>query len=327
MRSHPTLALTSALVLAGVSLSACRSSPMSVAADGPAPHDAGSAAASDAFLGGFVISLISPVLEDGVVATPGYTTLLGRVTDRATPPAVVWNVVAEGGGCRLLTPQVPICSPGCGGTAVCAADGTCVEYPRALSLGRVHVKGLAGGELDMDEIAGNYQLIAPLPYPPMPEGGKVELTAPGGQLGPLRLQSVGIAPLEFTSRVQPIPGQPLVLAWRPPAQANSSRIEIEMDISHHGGSKGKIECDVADTGTFTISAAHIAALLELGVSGFPTVVVTRVASAGASTRLGRATLRVVASIEREVEIEGLHSCRANEDCPAGMSCQVDLKCQ
>jgi hypothetical protein len=143
----------------------------------------------------------------------------------------------------------------------------------------------------------------------------------------LRLQSVGIAPLELTARAQPVSGQPLALAWKPPAQANVSRIEIEMDLSHHGGSKGKIECDVPDTGSLAIPAAQITALQGLGISGFPTVIVTRVATGSTTTRLGRATLRVVASVERAVEVEGLHSCTANEDCPAGMTCQVDLKCK
>jgi hypothetical protein len=179
----------------------------------------------------------------------------------------------------------------------------------------------------MDEVAGNYQPSVRVPYPPLSEGAKVEITAPGGTLGPLRLESSGIAPLELTGKVQPVSGQPLALAWKPPAQANISRIEIMMDLSHHGGSKGKIECDTADTGVLAIPAAQITTLLGLGISGFPTVVVTRVASGRTTTRLGRATLRVVSSVEREVEIEGLHSCTANQDCPAGMTCQVDLRCK
>mgnify|MGYP006173933529 CR=1 FL=1 len=32
--------------------------------------------------------------------------------------------------------------------------------------------------------------------------------------------------------------------WKPPGPTSLSRIEITMDLSHHGGSKGKIECDV-----------------------------------------------------------------------------------
>ena len=267
------------------------------------------------------------MVEDGVEKAPAFTGVMGKIFDRATPAPVAWKVVAEGGGCRLLIPMVPFCNAGCGGGAACVEGGTCVKYPSALSLGRVHVKGLAGGDFDMDEVAGNYQPTTRIPYPPLPEGAKVEITAPGGALGPLRLESVGIAPLEFTGKVQPISGQPLALAWKPPAQTNLSRIEITMDLSHHGGSKGKIECDVADTGSLAIPAAQITALMELGIAGYPTVVVTRVASGGTATRLGRATLRVVASVERAVEIEGLHSCTANEHCPAGMTCQVDLKCK
>lgn len=307
--------MTSVLV-AGCSLFACGSDAATDVAPG-----------GDAALGGFVIDLIGPVVENSVEKTPAYTRVIGKIHDRPMPATVTWKVVAEGGGCQLLTPMVPFCSAACGGSAACVAGGRCLEYPSAVNIGRVHVKGLAGGDLDMDQVAGNYQATGRIPYPPLPEGAKVEITAPGGALGPLRLQSVGIAPLEFTAKVQPVSGQPLALTWKPPAAANIGRIEIMMDLSHHGGSKGKIECDVADTGSLAIPAAQITALLGLGISGFPTVVVTRVASASTATRLGRAALRVVASVERGVEIEGLHSCTANEDCPAGMTCQVDLKCK
>jgi hypothetical protein len=356
MRRPLTFAVTSVLVAAvqgGCSLGASRPGaiPSGNASDGtagaagaglpPSPgrqdgqamdlgDNAGAAddaTGGDAALGGFVINLVGPVVENGVEKTPAYTAVFGRIFDRAPPAPVAWKVVAQGDGCQLLTPMVPFCNAGCGGSAACVEGGTCVEYPSAVSLGRVHVKGLAGGEFDMEEVAGNYQPSARIPYPPLPEGGKVEITAPGGALGPLRLESVGIAPLEFAAKVQPVAGQPLVLAWKPPAQANVSRIEVTMDLSHHGGSKGKIECDVADTGGLAIPAAQITTLLGFGISGFPTVVVTRVASAGTATRLGRATLRVVASVEREVAIEGLHSCTANADCPAGMTCQVDLQCK
>ena len=328
MGAHLTLAITSLLV-AGSALVACRLDTTAVLTPGnsadPGPADA--APGGDATLGGFVIELVGAVVEHGVEKAPAYTGVMGKIFDGPTPAPVAWKVVAEGGGCRLLAPTVPFCNPGCGGGAACVEGGTCVRYPSAVSLGRVHVKGLAGGDFDMAEVGGNYQPTARIPYPPLPEGGKVEITAPGGSLGPLRLESVGIAPLELTSRVQPISGQPLALAWIPPAHAHSSRIEVTMDLSHHGGSKGKIDCDVADTGSLEIPAAPIAALMALGISGYPSVVVTRVASGGTATRLGRATLRVVASVERAVEIEGLHSCTANEHCPAGMTCQVDLKCK
>lgn len=317
------------LVVAGSALLACRvvDGPASATPGSPEAGSAVAASGDEAAIGGFVIELVGPLIEDGVETRPAFTSLIGRINDGATPAPVAWKVVAEGGGCRLLTPTVPFCDPGCGGGAACADDDRCVPYPRAVSLGRVHVHGLAGGALDLDEVAGNYLTRARIPFPPLPEGGKVELTTDGGTLGPLRLESVGIAPLELTSRVQPVAGQPLELAWRPPGQAGISTIEIAMDLSHHGGSRGKIECHAADTGALAIPSAQITALLSLGLSGFPTVVVTRVASGSTATRLGRATLRVVASVERAVEIEGLHSCRSDEHCPAGMTCQVDLKCK
>lgn len=327
MRAHLALPITS-LLMAGSAPLACRSdTTAALTFDGTDRGPADGAPAVDAALGGFVIDLVAAVVEGGVEKAPAYTAVMGKIFDGATPAPVTWTVVAEGGGCRLLTPTVPFCNPGCGGGAACVEGGTCIRYPNPVSLGPVHVEGLDGGALDLAEVAGNYQPTARIPYPPLPEGAKVEITAPGGALGPLHLESVGIAPLELTSRVQPVPGQPLALTWKPPARSDIGRIEITMDLSHHGGSKGKLECDVADTGALDIPAGQITALMEFGIAGYPTVVVSRVASGGATTRLGRATLRVVASVERAVEIEGLRSCTSNEQCPAGMTCQVDLKCK
>ena len=189
-------------------------------------------------------------------------------------------------------------------------------------------KASPGASFDMDEVAGNYQPSVRIPYPPLPEGAKVEITAPGGPLGPLRLESVGIAPLEFTARVQPVSGQPLALDLetarrRPTSAASRSR----WTSATTAAARARSSATSPTAASLAIPAAQITTLLGLGISGFPTVVVTRVASGSTATRLGRATLRVVASVERAVEIEGLHSCTANEDCPAGMTCQVDLKCK
>ena len=125
-----------------------------------------------AVLGGFVINLVGPVVENGVEKTPAFTAVFGTIFDRATPAPVAWKIVAEGGGCQLLTPLVPFCSAGCGGGAACVEGGTCVEYPSAVSLGRVHVKGLAGGEFDMEEVAGNYRPPPRFPIRPCPKAAR-----------------------------------------------------------------------------------------------------------------------------------------------------------
>jgi hypothetical protein len=300
---------------------------------GPPPAaDAATAPDGDptAPLGAFVVSLGAPMIDQaGNQSSAAYTSVFGKVYDGPLPEAVAWTVVEEDQGCQLLTPRVPFCNPGCGGAAVCVDDGRCAPYPSAQNLGRVHVKGLGDAEFDMDPIAGNYQPAVglSLPYPPCAEGGLVQMTAPGGALGALSIASRGIAPLVFEQTPAPVAGQPLVLAWTPPGRADQTRIEIKLDISHHGGTKGKIECDVPDTGSLEIPASQVSRLLALGVAGFPTIILTRVAAGTATTPSGVIALRIVSAAERAVQIEGLRSCTADSQCPAGKTCQSDLTCK
>ena len=89
---------------------------------------------------------------------------------------------------------------------------------------------------------------------------------------------------------------------------------MKLDISHHGGTKGKIECDAEDKGSLGLAAALLDQLQNLGVSGFPTVVVTR-EMAGSSTATGVAVDLVIRSgMEQEVVIPGLVSCNSDDDC-------------
>jgi len=300
-------------------------SPLPDAAADDASADGGTAA-----LGGFVVSLVPAVLNAaGTETAPAHTSVLGKVYDGPLPATTVWTVIEDAGGCQLSTPAVPSCSPGCGGGAACVEGGRCVAYPVAQSLGRVHVVGLGVAAFDMDAISGSYQPAASvmLPFPPFQEGDVVRMTAPGGALGPISIDSRGITPLVFDQIAAPVVGQPLELTWTPPDRPELGRIELKLDISHHGGAKGKIECNVADTGSFEIPQAQITRLIGLGVAGYPTIVLARVATGKAALPAGVVTLRVLSTVERAVQIDGLRSCTADNQCPSGMTCQTDLTCK
>src|SRR4051794_22243176 len=103
-------ALTLVLLIAGCPAASEPDEP-DAAASADAASDSGALAAS----GAFVVSLVAA--GDSVPAP--YTSLLGKVYNGPSPDATVWTVVESAGGCQLLTPRVPFCSPGCGGTAVC----------------------------------------------------------------------------------------------------------------------------------------------------------------------------------------------------------------
>lgn len=111
-----------------------------------------------------------------------------------------------------------------------------------------------------------------------------------------------------------------MLSWTPPADGQSSRMEIEVDISHHGGQKGQIDCDVPDTGAFEIPEELVTQLVALGVAGYPTITLTRVSRAAAPEAPG-ITLSVMSTVDRLVDT-GLDSRGMDSDCPDGLTCDM-----
>ena len=113
-------------------------------------------------------------------------------------------------------------------------------------------------------------------------------------------------------------GSTVPLAWMPPTDASASRIEIKLDISHHGGKKGEITCDVPDTGSFALPEPLVSKLVALGVAAQPTIGLKRVASAQASGQPG-VRLVIVSPVERAVDT-GFASCVDGQACPDGTTC-------
>lgn len=270
--------------------------------------------------------------EDG--ADTGSTAVIGKIYDGPTPSAIVWEVQAEEGGCQLLTPRVPFCNEPCGGSAVCVEDNTCQPYPTAHSAGSVTVTGLnlESGEasLVMTPTANNYQPPAGvrLLYPPADEGATIRFEASGDYFSAFTLEAKGVSPLKLLNDTIPVAANsPVSLEWTPPGQAGISKVHVKLDISHHGGTKGMIECSADDTGSLELPASLVTQLLDLGVAGFPTIVVTRRSVGSTTIAAGRVELVVSSQIERSVEIAGLNSCHDDSQCPDGQTCQSDLTCR
>jgi hypothetical protein len=273
------------------------------------------------------------VLADETGPTTGMTKIVGQVNDGPVPPNVIWTVTKEEGGCRLETPSVPFCEEGCGAD-VCVADNECRPYPTGHSVGAVTLKGVkltgGGSEIALKEIAKAYQPPAgtTIAYPPFSPTDDVSVHAAGGDYAAFELSTKGVAPLAFTSTDFEIDsGKPLELTWEGAADPKSSQMYVKLDISHHGGAKGLIECDVDDTGSLTISAALITRLMDLGVAGFPSVVAMRQSIDTAPIAPGLVKLEVSARTEHFVTVKGVSSCTADTDCPDGTKCQMDLTCK
>ncbi len=285
----------------------------------------GGASSSDpnAVVGSFIVELIGKT-----DSSDAYVAVSGKVYDGVTPATVVWDLVTSAAGCQLLKPRAPFCTTPCGGGGVCVEDEQCASYPTAQDLGSVTVQGLGSSDVVMKPIASSYQLPGDvtLAYPPAAEGAPVSLQVSGGPFGAFSIQTKMVAPLVAGGTLTLDPSQPLALTWTAPGDTELARLQVKVDISHHGGSKGKIECDVADTGSLQIPASMVKSLIDLGVAGFPTVTLTRVASGSTAIAPGKVSLQTLSSVALELLVPGVQSCHEDTDCQTGHTCQQDLTC-
>jgi hypothetical protein len=272
---------------------------------------AGDAGATRPLVGNFEVEMIA---EKGSRAA--HTKLTGQLYDAPKLPLVPLVLDSEEGDCRLMVPYVPFCDPQCD-EGECTADDTCTPIAMPQSVGTVRVLGL-GEELVLEPFSSalTYMPAQSLPYPPCTEGDAVRVEADA-----FALQTACIAPLVVTGE-DPIPvraDQPVAVTWTAGSEA-SARVRIVLDIAHHGGQKGEIDCDVADDGAFELPEPLVTKLVGLGLAGFPTVVISRVSAANADTH-PELTLSIVSKIERGVDT-GVVSCGSDVDCPDGMTCDM-----
>jgi hypothetical protein len=301
----------------------------------PVAGASGSPGSSDQQVGFFDIKLVAPVAATpGTSATPGFTSMLGKIYDGPVPESLAWDESQQADGCTLMLPRIPFCGAGCG-SAVCVDDDQCVPNPATRDAGAVTVKGVrteAGmSEFTLTPIRNTYVNPAAikLPYPAFDEGGEIQMSAAGAAVSPFSIKGTGIAPLELLDGASYplVANQPLALTWTPPGTPNISRVQVKLDISHHGGTKGKIDCDVDDDGSLEIPAPMVTELLALGVAGFPTVALTRSSVGSTTIAEGRIDLEVYSYVERAIEIEGLVSCTEDSQCGAAGTCGDDKRCK
>ena len=290
--------------------------------------DGSPSSGSVAPFGTFQVSLVAP---EGT--TPGFTAVLGRLQDGPTPSAIIWEESATSGDCRLLTPRVPFCEQPCGGGTLCVEDGQCQSFPAAITVGTVQVDGLrtVAGETTffMDPIASNYQPSGgtQLAFPAFSPGEDITIVASGTKsVSTFAVTARGISPLEVANESIELAGEPVLLEWTPSGQMDVTTISVAFDISYHGGTKGRIECECPDTGSLNVSASLLEQLKTLGISGFPKIEIVR-KTIGSTDPPAHVDLVVESMVTRILEIPGVISCSGNGDCPGGQTCRPDLRCQ
>jgi hypothetical protein len=307
----------------------------------PSNKDAGGGgdAGSSAGTGALTVELVEPTPATAdTAAVPGSIDVRGRFYGGPVPSPFGWNKTGEEGGCKLYEPKELFCNPACAVGSTCVGDNRCEVDPDPVSVGTVRLKGVktvaGASEITLAADAPAYfyhpKLEDTFPYPTaFSEGAAIEVTASGDKLPAFTVKGKGIRPLEVASTA-PIPidkGKPLALQWVASTDSTVATIEVLVDLSHHGGIKGKIECQTSDTGSFSIPAALVTRLIELGVAGFPVVRLDRRAVATTSVGTGRVELVVFSEIEHELTLPGLVSCTKDEDCQSPQTCQPALFCK
>jgi hypothetical protein len=328
MKSKSSSARGAAFSLAlsmALSLSAC----MGGSDEGDEPPVGGSDAQ-----GVFVVTLVPPAFNP-----TGHTTLSGTVYDGPTPSITGYEDDKKAGDCALKVTKMPQCGNGCGSGFICVDGNKCQAESDPVGVGTVTLTGVktaagAAATVTMNPTNPaqnnfNYQLPAEpkLGYPPNAEGDLLTLAAAGDtKVGPFSVSAKGIAPLSVPEDSLVLAdGKPLQLKWTPGA-VSTSKMMVEVNITNHGAHKGKISCETADDGSLEIPASLVDGLKALGVSGFPSVDLTRL-SRGTSAQVD-VDLVVESKVSRDLSIPGIVSCTVNEDCPAGKTCSDAVKvCQ
>lgn len=285
-------------------------------AAGTANGAAGSAPTGAEPQGSVVVSLNPPVDD-----SPGYSTLIGRFFAGPTPDPFPLKLDSKVDGCELLVPLLPFCSEACT-PDVCTANDVCTPYPEPLAVGPITVSGL-GAELSLMPATSMVVYQSPsLAYPPCAKGSTVKASSAS-----FTLEAECLAPLELTG-LDPLPvksGEVVHVTWEAAPANSKSRIRIGLDVSHHGGKKGQIDCDVPDTGSFDIPEPLVTKLLGLGLAGYPTINVNRV-SLGQDAAHPDVSLLLSSAITRAVDT-GVMSCQDDAECPDDKTCSMVGICE
>jgi hypothetical protein len=120
-------------------------------------------------------------------------------------------------------------------------------------------------------------------------------------------------------------GEVVHVTWEAAATGSASRIRIGLDVSHHGGKKGQIDCEVPDTGSFDIPETLVTKLISLGLAGYPTINVNRV-SVGVDAKNENVSLLLSSSITRAVDT-GVRSCLDDSECEGNEKCSMVGICE
>jgi hypothetical protein len=260
----------------------------------------------------------------------GFTGIERGVVLDGVEPTTQAKLVKMVGGCRLMQPPdaEPPCSSPCSSAQMCKS-GSCVAKPVPRNLGKVTITGMKVSPLELENI-GNLYTNPPsvqLPVIGFDEGANLVLSAAGGGgVSAFSLRGWGVAPM--VTPEAPLPaesGKPVTVTWTP-GKMGPAKVLIDFSVNRHGSVDTWLECEADDNGMFVVDGTLTTELFKYGVSGFPSVRLTR--QSGDTTTVGGCVqFLVTATADRQLMVPGVISCQDDDVCPAPKKCSMDLTCK
>lgn len=277
----------------------------------------GTVCARDERLGSFVLTLADT-----------YTAFRGAFSDGVAVNAVP-ELIQSAGSCKLLGPRNLFCSTPCGSGQICAGDDQCIAAPTKISAGTITLSGLAKElSVEANGITSDYSSNFDEPYPGFAVGAAIGLTAAGDGTPGFSLagQGVGVMVSDLET-VDVTSGQDVALSWDSAGASSESQVSVMLTVNAHGGTSAWIECTVPDTGSHSIPADLVDALVGLGLSGFPRITLSRQTLDTTEVDGGCVDFTVGSDVTIPVSIDGLVSCNTSDECPDGQTCSAFLVCE
>ncbi len=280
-----------------------------------------------------VWATINVNLINAADTVPAHSTI-GAFGKDSAPLPDLFKTTKTVGDCKLLEPVYVLCdAPACASTETCVATNKCQKTPQAVAMGDLKFGGLTlqtgGTALTLSPVNTSYQAAGDtaIDHPPCVAGGEVTVIGGADAATAFSVKTACIDTLAVTG-ADPVPFEPNKAAqftWTAPT-AGTARMAVRIDISHHGGLKGLIVCDTADTGSIQVDASLVTGLIGLGTAGYPVARLTRISTVTAAAGSGTATLSIQSPVERPLAIPGVTSCADATECPTGKACTA-YKCQ
>lgn len=193
----------------------------------------------------------------------------GKVANGIVPSTIVEDLDQEG-ACKFGRRHNPVCNPPCSPSFACDFDGQCIPYPLAQDVGTVTVTGLNEDPIVLTPLQpGNKYSDTNVPHPVFDLGDEVRLRSTPGVFGELSLDGVGSGSLVAGEPVWNVTrDQDLSLTWDVLSGAQTG-VALVLEVDQHGNTPARITCDFEDIGQGTVPLRLINALLDAGITGFP----------------------------------------------------------